>query len=195
MHGLPIFRFREIEDDAALAAVEQRKERGSHAAEAAGLVTCGRLDLDDLGAELRQNHAAGRTHHHVGHFHDPHARQGQFRSSHVVSRYQPHFIVARRASSEKYKRKFNPADHAIPIAENADLIHGHLPLMPDRWSCWTGRPSLAVNSRETVRVERYLDSFRTSLGSQAPPIGHQDGRSRKPIPQDACPRAFQGRKS
>ena len=74
MHGVAIVRFCEIEHDAALAAVEQRKKRRSHAAQAAGLVTRGRLDLNNLGAELRQDHAARWAHHHVGHFDDPHAR-------------------------------------------------------------------------------------------------------------------------
>ena len=76
VHGLAIFRLVEIEHDAALAAVEQREERRSHAAEAAGLVARGRLDLDDLGPELRQDHAAGRPHDHVGHLDDPHAVKG-----------------------------------------------------------------------------------------------------------------------
>ena len=77
VHGLAVLGLGEIEHDAALAAVEQRKERDSHAAEAAGLVAGGRLDLDDLGAELRQDHAAGRPHHHVGHLDDPHAVKRQ----------------------------------------------------------------------------------------------------------------------
>src|SRR6266404_6724464 len=59
VHRLAVVSPGEIENDAALAAIEQRGERSSHAAEAAGLVAGGRLDLDDLGAELRQNHAAG----------------------------------------------------------------------------------------------------------------------------------------
>jgi hypothetical protein len=49
VHGFAVFGSGEIEHDAALAAVEQREERGSHAAEAAGLVAGRRLDLDHLG--------------------------------------------------------------------------------------------------------------------------------------------------
>ena len=85
MHGLAVFGLGEIEHDAALAAVEQREEGGAHAAEAAGLVAGRRLDLDHLGAELRQDHAAGRTHHHVGHLDDPHARQAAVPSRSLFS--------------------------------------------------------------------------------------------------------------
>ena len=76
--------FDEVEHDAALAAVEQREERGSHAAERAGLVARGRLDLDHLGAELGEDHAASRAHHHVGHLDDPHALERQSGFSHAV---------------------------------------------------------------------------------------------------------------
>ena len=75
MHGVAVLGLGEIQHHAALAAVEQRKERDAHAAETAGLVALRRLDLDHLGAELREDHAAGRAHHHVGHLDDPHARK------------------------------------------------------------------------------------------------------------------------
>ncbi len=74
VHDVAVLLLLEIEHHAALAAVEQWEERRSHAAEAASLVARRRLDLDDLGAELRQDHATGRSHHHVGHLDDPHAR-------------------------------------------------------------------------------------------------------------------------
>src|SRR5205085_10826712 len=54
MHALLIGRLVEIEHHAAFAAVEQREERGAHASEAAGLVAARRLDLDHLGAKLRE---------------------------------------------------------------------------------------------------------------------------------------------
>ena len=85
VHGLAVFGIGEIEHDAALAPVEQRKERGSHAAERAGLVAHRWLDLDDLGAQLREDHAAGRAHHHMGHLDDPHAVKRQSRSGHRMS--------------------------------------------------------------------------------------------------------------
>src|SRR5260370_29902942 len=50
IHRRAVVNLCKIEHDAALAAVEQREERSSHAAKAAGLVAGGRLDLDDLGA-------------------------------------------------------------------------------------------------------------------------------------------------
>src|SRR4051794_26005933 len=48
-HHLAVFRLDEIKHHAALAAIEQWKERDAHSAEAAGLVTRGWLDLDDFG--------------------------------------------------------------------------------------------------------------------------------------------------
>ena len=82
MHDLAVVRLCEVEHDAALAAVEQREERGSHAAQAAGLVAGRRFDLDDLGPKLRQDHAAGRPHHHVGHLDDLDPRQRQVMRAH-----------------------------------------------------------------------------------------------------------------
>jgi len=82
VHGLPIFGLREIEYDTAFSSVEQRKERGSHAAQRAGLVAHRRLDLDHLGAQLREDHAAGRAHHHMGHLDDPHPVKRQSRPGH-----------------------------------------------------------------------------------------------------------------
>src|SRR2546421_42019 len=54
LHGLAIRWLFEIKHDATLAAVEQREERSAHAPQAAGLVTCGWLDLDHFGAQLRE---------------------------------------------------------------------------------------------------------------------------------------------
>jgi len=79
VHRLAPLGRREIERDAALAAVEQREEGDPHAAEPAGLVAGRRLDLDHLGAELGQDHAAGRPHDHVAHLDDPDAVQRQMR--------------------------------------------------------------------------------------------------------------------
>ena len=87
VHRLAILGLGKIEHHAPLAAVEQREERGSHATEATGLVACRRFHLDDLGPQLRQDHAAGRAHHHVGHFDDPHAVKRQSRPGH---RFLPH---------------------------------------------------------------------------------------------------------
>ncbi len=77
VHGVAILRLLEIQHDAALAAVEQRKERRPHAAEGPGLVAGGRFDLDHLRAQLREDHAAGRAHDHVGHLDDAHACKRQ----------------------------------------------------------------------------------------------------------------------
>jgi hypothetical protein len=97
VHGLAILGLGEVEHDAALAAVEQRKERGSHAAERAGLVARGRLDLDHLGAELGEDHAAGWAHHHVGHLDDPHALERQSGLSHALLLFLPPTVALSRA--------------------------------------------------------------------------------------------------
>jgi hypothetical protein len=106
VHRLAVLLFAEVENDAALAAIEQREERRSHSAKAAGLVTGRRLDLDHIGAELRQNHAAGRTHHHMGHLDHPHARQRQSRPGHprLHCSFRPRLspTLGFHALSEKY---------------------------------------------------------------------------------------------
>src|SRR5215813_9910498 len=83
MHGLAVFGLGKVEHDAALAPVEQRKERRSHAAEDARLVAGGRLDLDNFGTKLSEDHTAGRAHHHVGHLDDPYALEWQRSFGHV----------------------------------------------------------------------------------------------------------------
>jgi hypothetical protein len=82
MHGFAVLGLLEIEHHAALAAVEQRKERGPHTAERAGFVADRRLDLDHLGTQLREDHAAAWAHHHVSHLDDPHALKRQSRPGH-----------------------------------------------------------------------------------------------------------------
>ena len=82
VHRLAVVGLGQVQHNAALAAIEQRKERYAHAAERTSLVAGRRLDLDDLCAKLSQDHAAARAHHHVGHLDHPHARQRQFRSGH-----------------------------------------------------------------------------------------------------------------
>src|SRR5215470_15231988 len=73
MHGVAVVGLGKIEHNAALAAVEEWKKRDAHSAERACLVACWWLDLDHLRTQLRQDHAACRTHDHVGHFDHPHA--------------------------------------------------------------------------------------------------------------------------
>src|SRR5262249_7174498 len=102
VHRVAILSLGEVEHDAALAAVEQREERDPHAAERAGLVAGRRFDLDHLGAELRQDHAAGRPHHHVGHLDDPHALQRQFAPGHRLLRALALLIWTRFLHANRY---------------------------------------------------------------------------------------------
>jgi hypothetical protein len=70
----------QVERDAALVAVERQVHR-SHAFATAGTdvpdsVSFGRLDLDDVGSQVRQDLRREGAHHHAGEVHDPDARQG-----------------------------------------------------------------------------------------------------------------------
>jgi hypothetical protein len=67
----------QVERDAFLVAVEHGEESGAGAEQPAGVVAGQRFDLDHLGAEVGQHHAAGRAHHHVGEFDDADAGVGQ----------------------------------------------------------------------------------------------------------------------
>src|SRR5690606_7430563 len=74
-----------VQDDGFLAAVEQRKERAAHAGQLAGLVASGRLDLDHLGPQEGQEHAAARPHHHMAHLNDTDPLEGFELGSHEAS--------------------------------------------------------------------------------------------------------------
>ncbi len=63
--GSAPFLRRDVEDDAFLVAVERAKEPDAKPWQIAGLVAAGRLDLDDLGPQIGQDHAACRPHDHV----------------------------------------------------------------------------------------------------------------------------------
>jgi hypothetical protein len=61
----------QVDADALLVAVEHREEAGAGAQQPARGLAADRLDLDHLGAQVGQHHAAGRAHHHVGELHHP----------------------------------------------------------------------------------------------------------------------------
>jgi hypothetical protein len=65
----------DVEHDALFVAVERTEEADAETRQLARLVASRRLDLDDLGAEVGQDHPAGRAHHHVREFDNPHALQ------------------------------------------------------------------------------------------------------------------------
>jgi len=66
-----------VHRNALLVAVEQRVKARAAAQQLAGAVACQWLDLDDLGAQVAQHHAAGRAHDHVGEFDDADASEGK----------------------------------------------------------------------------------------------------------------------
>ena len=80
----------QVNRQALFVAVEQRIKPGAAAQQAAGTVTGEWLDLDDLGAQIAQRHAAGRAHDHVGEFNDADAGQGKrfvrFGSAHSAAK-------------------------------------------------------------------------------------------------------------
>ena len=70
-------RLSQIDAQRALVAVEGREEAERHAGQPARVVAVGRgFDLDDVGAEIGQRHAAARAHHHMAEFEHAHARGG-----------------------------------------------------------------------------------------------------------------------
>ena len=71
------FWVAQIQRNAFLVAVEHGEEARTRAEQVAGAVALHGLDLDDLGPQIRQHHAACGAHDHVGEFNDPKARQGQ----------------------------------------------------------------------------------------------------------------------
>jgi hypothetical protein len=76
-HDLAAARVFHVDRQALLVSIEQAEEAGSRAQQPARVVACQRLDLDDLGAQVGQDHPAGRPHHHVGELDDPQAGQRQ----------------------------------------------------------------------------------------------------------------------
>jgi hypothetical protein len=71
--GIQSLRRLQVEHHAFLVAVEAAEKADAKARQLARPVAAGRLDLDDFGAEVGQDHAAGRAHHHVGKFDDANA--------------------------------------------------------------------------------------------------------------------------
>ena len=71
----------QVQRNAFFVAVEGGEKPRARAQQAAGVVSINRLDLDHLGPQVAQQHAAGGAHHHVGEFDDPHTcvRQVCFR--------------------------------------------------------------------------------------------------------------------
>ena len=74
---LGAFGLVQVNRNAFLVAVEHRKKPGACTQQVARAVALNGLDLDHFGAQVRQHHAAGGAHHHVGKFHHTQACQGQ----------------------------------------------------------------------------------------------------------------------
>jgi hypothetical protein len=80
-----------VNGQAFLVAVEQRVEPCPTAQQLACTVPGQRLDLDDLGAQVGQHHAAGRAHDHVREFDDTDALQGKGFGFSLASLHYIHF--------------------------------------------------------------------------------------------------------
>jgi hypothetical protein len=71
-HDLQPARILHVDGKALLVAIEHPEEARAGTAQRARAVARDRFDLDDLRAEIREQHPAGRAHHHVRHL--DHAR-------------------------------------------------------------------------------------------------------------------------
>ena len=81
----------------------------------ARLVAAGRLDLDDLGAQVGEDHPAGRAHHHVRELDHAHAGQGQRCRS--LRSQCPSGVVTRAAAASARSKVFGrPARHSVPCS-------------------------------------------------------------------------------
>ena len=83
-HDLQPARILHVDGEALLVAVEHPEEARAGTAQRARAVARDRFDLDDLRAEIGEQHPAGRTHHHVRHLDHARARVRQRRSRLVV---------------------------------------------------------------------------------------------------------------
>ncbi|MNV75384.1 hypothetical protein D3C71_1686660 [compost metagenome] len=84
--GFDAFGLLQVQRNALLVAVEHGKEARAGTQQAAGGVAAYRLDLDHFRAQVREQHAAGRPHHHVGELDDADAfirKAGRCTASHV----------------------------------------------------------------------------------------------------------------
>ena len=89
-----------------------RKEAGARAQQPARAVARQRLDLDHLGAQVGQDHAAGRAHHHVGELDDADAGQRQGRAACGPGRPAPAQLgAAEEAFSVSWRGSRQPRGH------------------------------------------------------------------------------------
>jgi hypothetical protein len=104
----------QVDADALLVAVEQREEAGAGTEQPARVVAVHRLDLDDLGAEVGQHHAAGRPHHHVREL--DHPQPGQRLRDGALLRLAPRRAGRRlrRGHAAAVSVRGNPARQMLP---------------------------------------------------------------------------------
>ena len=72
----PLVRFQ-VHAQAAFIAVVHREVTGAGAQQVPSAVALHRLDLDHIGAEVRENQSRSRAHDHVGELNDAHPGEGQ----------------------------------------------------------------------------------------------------------------------
>ena len=102
--------------DALLVAVEHREEAGAGAEQPPRALAVDRLDLDDLGAHVREDHAARRAHDHVRELDDAQAgeRLGKgWRAVAMASRVRHHRACIRPRAAIVFG---NPARHSVPCS-------------------------------------------------------------------------------
>ena len=107
-------RILDVKCQAFFVAIEGREKSGSRTQQAARAVALNGLDLDDLGPQIGKNHAAGRSHDHVGEFDHSNAgerqaryRRGMGRQGRGVHRVAS-FLAVRRPILVDCKHRASP---------------------------------------------------------------------------------------
>ena len=109
-----------------LLRLNERKKPMPRPGSVARLVAARRLDLDDLGAEVGQDHSAGRAHHHVGELDDADAGQRQARCRSVRSLMVVLRSVSGQSTAAGVKVLGRPARQSAPCSVSPCEPAGHL---------------------------------------------------------------------
>ena len=134
----------DVEDDALLVAVERAEEADAEAGQVACLVASRRLDLDHFGAQVREDHAAGRAHDHVRELDDAHSVEGKRLRGAVR-----HARALRIAARPTRVRLPTPARHAGVGAQRRSP-----PRSPSPWSSPPSRAWRACRAPAAPRRAR-----------------------------------------
>jgi hypothetical protein len=139
----------QVQRQAFLVAVEQRKKAGARAEQAARVVALGRLDLDHLRAQVAQHHAAGRAHDHVGEFDDAQTVVGQWRGSR--NGHATHGTATEPAATTNKKVTGKCAKQFLMWGEDTNTVNCTQPARPTARFVWATLSTLLGKSRPVDR--------------------------------------------